>query len=300
MSILIKTLICGGEVSLAVLDTTALVQEAIARHKLSPVCAAALGRTLTAAAYLCSWLKGADDGLSVTVAGDGPGGKICVSGDSALQMRGFIEHTDVELPLRADGKLAVGACVGRHGTLTVIREEAGALPFVGTSELVSGEIGEDFSAYFYTSEQRPTAIAVGVKVTAEGECLGAGGVFLQPLPGASEESVSFAEAAIARYGDISSQIAARGAEHIVGEDFSAAAMERRRIFYRCHCSREKIAGILLSMGRDELSRILEEEGKVSVHCHYCNTDHDFYAEDIARLFGETEKEHGKTEHHPKT
>lgn len=283
-----KTLIFGGEVSLAVLDTTSLVNEAIRIHHLSPVAAAALGRTLTASAYLCGWLKGEDDCLSVTIKGGGAGGQIGVSGDSSLGMRGFIEHPDVSLPPRADGKLDVGACVGKSGTLTVIREEKGALPFVGTCELVSGEIAEDFSAYFMISEQRPTAFALGVKISPEGECIGAGGVILQPLPGASEESISKAEEAIAKYSAVSTIIAQKGAEGILRGDFGAKDWTEREISYRCHCSREKIAGILHSMGKEELDRIVQEDGKVSVHCHYCNTDYDFYEKDIAELFRDGE------------
>lgn len=284
ISRIFKTLIFGGEVSLAVLDTTSLVNEAIRIHHLSPTAAAALGRTLTASAYLCSWLKDEDDALSVTIKGDGAGGQIGVSGDSSLGMRGFIEHPDVSLPPRADGKLDVGACVGKHGTLTVIREEKGALPFVGTTELVSGEIAEDFSAYFLISEQRPTAFALGVKISPEGKCIGAGGVILQPLPGAGEESISKTEEAIAKYSAVSTLIAEKGAEGILRGDFGAENWTEREISYRCHCSREKIADILRSMGREELERIVSEDGKVSVHCHYCNTDYDFYQKDIAELF----------------
>ncbi len=279
-----KTLIFGGEVSLAVLDTTALVNEAIRIHRLTPVAAAALGRTLTASAYLCSWLKGEDDSLSVTIKGGGAGGQIGVSGDASLGMRGFIEHPDISLPPRADGKLDVGACVGRDGTLTVIREEKGAMPFVGTCELVSGEIAEDFSSYFFVSEQRPTAFALGVKISPEGKCVGAGGVILQPLPGASEGSVSKAEEEIAKYSAVSALIAEKGAEGILRGDFGAEDWTEREIVYRCHCSREKIADILRSMGRDELETIVREDGKVSVHCHYCNTDYDFYEKDVAELF----------------
>ena len=151
---ILRGLICGGEVSLAVADTTNLVNEAIRIHGLSPVAAAALGRTLTAATYLCSSLKEDRGALSVTIKGGGPGGNIYVSGDKALHMRGYIEEPRVDLPPNAAGKLDVGGCVGRSGYLSVVRDDEGQ-PFVGTTELVSGEIGEDFAAYFAYSEQRP-------------------------------------------------------------------------------------------------------------------------------------------------
>ena len=164
-SLIYNTLIWDGAVSLAVLDTTALVREAAARHALTPVASAALGRTMSAAAYLCSWLKTEESSLSVTIDGGGVGGKISVAGDGNLNMRGFVSEPCADLPLRADGKLDVGSFVGKCGTLTVIRDEGEGIPFVGTSALVSGEVAEDFSAYFLMSEQRPTAIALGVKVS---------------------------------------------------------------------------------------------------------------------------------------
>ncbi len=288
ISLIKKSLIYGDEVSLAVLDTTALVQEAITRHNLSPVAAAALGRTLTVTAYLCSWLKEEEAGVSVTVNGDGVGGKICVSGNGKYHLRGFIEHPQVELPPRNDGKLDVGGCVGKHGTVTVIREEGNGLPFVGTSELISGEIAEDFSSYFLTSEQRPTAIAVGVKIAPDGSCMGAGGVILQPLPFASEESISRAEEVMKNFSKISTLIKDLGVDGVMQEYFGVESDSFRQIFYQCHCSQARIESVLHSMGKEELLQVIKEEGKVSVHCHYCNTDYDFTDADVARLFEQTE------------
>lgn len=278
-----KSLISGGEISLAVLDTTALVNEAIRRHGLSPVAAAALGRTMTATAYLCSWLKEGSSSLSVSIDGKGAGGKIGVSGDGNLHMRGFIGRPDVDLPPRADGKLDVGTCVGRDGTLTVIRDDGTGVPFVGTCPLVSGEIAEDFSAYFFTSEQLPTAVALGVKIGTDGTCLAAGGVCLQPLPGAGEESLDEAERLIGGFSDLSSQIEAEGAEAIFRR-LGGTGCDRREILFRCHCSREKTQRLILSLGREEAESILRDEGSIRVHCHYCNTEYVFGEHEIAELF----------------
>ena len=162
--VILRGLIWNGEVSLAVADTTRLVGRAIEIHGLSPLSAAALGRTLTVAAYMCSSLKEERGALSVSVKGDGIGGPIYVSGDKKLRMRGYIDNPQAFLPPNARGKLDVGGCVGRNGTLSVVREDGEGIPFVGTTPLVSGEIGEDFAAYFAYSEQLPTAIAVGVKI----------------------------------------------------------------------------------------------------------------------------------------
>ncbi len=275
--------IAWGDISLAVLDTTALVNEAIARHRLSPVAAAALGRTFTAAAYLCSWLKSEESTLSVSISGGGPGGKISVSGDGLLHMRGFIEHPDITLPPRADGKLDVGGCVGKDGTLTVIRDDGEKFPFVGTSPLVSGEIAEDFSSYFFYSEQRPTAIALGVLIGKEGTCLGAGGVFLQPFPGAQEEHILRAEEEIGQYASVSRIIREEGIESIL-DHFEAQTESERPILFCCSCSREKAARAVLSLGREAAERIIKEDGEIVVHCHECNTDHRFQEEDIRKLF----------------
>lgn len=284
-----RSLIWNEEVSLAVLDTTALVNEAISRHDLSPVAAAALGRTMTAAAYLCGWLKSGESALSVTVNGGGAGGKICVSGDGALNLRGFVQNPRASLPPRDDGKLDVGGFVGRNGTLTVVRDDGEGLPFTGTSELVSGEIAEDFSAYFHVSEQRPTAIALGVKIGKDGGCLGAGGVFLQPLPGADEEKISMIEREIAKYGALSSVIEQGGAQSIL-RAFSVQRCDRREFYYRCRCSRERAEGLVLAMGRREAESLLAERGEISVHCDYCNTDYVIGKKRVAELFHGGERE----------
>lgn len=284
MSKILKTLVWGDEVSLCVLDTTALVNEAIRRHKLSAVTAAALGRSMTAGAYLCSWLKGKESVLSVSVDGGGAGGKIGVVGDGSLNMRGYIEHPDTELPLRADGKLDVGACVGRDGTIAVTRDDGDGLPFTGTCELVSGEIAEDFSAYFLTSEQRPTAVALGVQIQ-KGTCIGAGGVFLQLLPNASEGAFERVEREIGRFSNIFALICEQGAEEIM-RSFGADRWTEREIAFRCHCTRERAASAVLSLGKTDAEAVLKEEGAISVHCHYCNTDYRFLRDDITKLFGE--------------
>ena len=286
VSKLYTALVFEESVSLAVLDTTAVVNEAIVRHALSPVAAAALGRTLTAAAYMGGWLKSAKSSLSVSIDGGGVGGRISALADGALNVRGYAERPARMLPPRADGKLDVGGFVGHSGTLTVIRDDGAGIPFVGTSPLVSGEIAEDFSAYFLTSEQLPTAVALGVKIAPNGRCAGAGGVFLQPLPGAGEAAVSRAEQAIAAYRDLSTVIEREGAEAIL-QKYDLKDTSEREVHFRCHCSRERAAAALLTLGRSEAEKLLREEGTISVHCAYCNTDHRFNAQDVARLFGET-------------
>lgn len=273
--VILRGLIYNEEVSLAVADTTALVNEAIRIHGLSPLSAAALGRTLTVAAYMCSSLKTEGSALSVTIKGDGVGGPIYVSGDRLLHMRGYIDNPQAALPPNALGKLDVCGCVGRNGYLSVVRDDGENRPFVGTTPLVSGEIGEDFAAYFAYSEQLPTAIAVGVKISREGSCLGAGGVFLQPLPGASEESIQKAEEAIGQFGAVSSLLQEMSAEALAEKYFGNVTFYKLKPEYKCNCSRNYIEGILAAMGEEELRAVVAEQGKISVHCHYCNTDYEF-------------------------
>lgn len=287
VSKLYRALVFNGRVSLAVLDSTAIVNEAIKRHHLTPVAAAALGRTMSAAVYLAGWLKEETSSLSLSVDGGGAGGKIGVAADGALRVRGYIEHPEAELPLRADGKLDVGRCVGSNGTLTVVRDDGEGIPFVGTSALVSGEIAEDISAYFLTSEQRPTAVALGVRIGTDGTCVGAGGLFLQPMPYAGDAVIGFAEEKIAIYTDLSHVIETRGAQGILS-DFGARDISVRETRFACHCSRDRASAAVLAMGREEAYALLVERGEIAVHCHYCNTDYIFGEEDLERLFGENE------------
>ena len=280
---ILRGLICGGEVSLAVADTTQLVNEAIRIHGLSALSAAALGRTLTVAAYMCSGLKTEGSALSVTIKGDGAGGSVYVSGDKLLHMRGYIENSVCDLPPNALGKLDVGGCVGKNGYLSVVRDDGENVPFVGTTPLVSGEIGEDFAAYFAYSEQLPTAIAVGVKISKTGECLGAGGVFMQPMPGASEESLRFVEDTIGKFSAISSLMEEFSAEEVTEKYFGNVNYYTLKPEYKCNCSRNYIEGILTAMGEEELRSVIAEQGKISVHCHYCNTDYEFSPEDTEKL-----------------
>lgn len=286
MNRLIKTLIYDNQLTLCVADTTELVNDAIAVHKLSPLSAAALGRTLTAAAFMSSGLKNAEDKLSITIAGDGVGGTIRVSGNANLDMRGSIDNPRAELPLRADGKLDVGGCVGKNGRLTVVKSMGLKEPYSGSCRLVSGEIAEDFTAYYTYSEQQPSAIALGVKIAEDYTCAGAGGVFIQALPDASDEAISRAEEAMGHFANISALIKEKSIEEIISGYFGKTApLEEYTPRYRCLCNREYIEKILIAMGENELKEILEEQGKISVNCEYCEKDYVFTRADISALLG---------------
>lgn len=279
ISKLYKALICGGEISLAALDTTALIRETAARHKLTFVAAAALGRVMTATAYLCSWLKSPSSTLSVTIDGGGAGGRICVSGDGNLYLRGFLSNPEVLLPPRADGSFDVAACVGGRGVLTVTRDDGDGIPFTDACALVSGNIEDDFSAYFLNSEQRPTTIALNVATSTDGS-LRSGGIFLQPLPFADENNILRAQETLQK-ALVASDSFRGEIEKNVLQTFGVETFEERNILFRCRCSAEKALRTVASLGREEAEKLLaENNGQIVVHCHDCNTDYTFGKEDL--------------------
>ena len=284
MNKLLKTIVFDGQITLSVLDTTDMVNEAIRIHNLSPVCAAALGRTLTVCTFMSSNLKNVSDKLSVTIKGDGAGGKITVCGNGDLAMRGYIDNPQVELPLRADGKLDVGSCVGKKGRLTVVRSMGLKEPYSGSSELVSGEIAEDFTAYYAFSEQQPTAMALGVKIGKDGKCVGAGGVIVQALPGAGDEALFLAEEITKDCANVSTLIEEHGAEWIVKELFFTDKFNEYHPEYKCLCERKYIEKVLVSLGKKELDDIIEKEGKISVDCQFCDKVYEFTASDVEKFF----------------
>lgn len=279
-----KTLIFDGQISLSVLDTTDVVNEAIRLHKLTPVCAAALGRTLTVTAFMASQLKGEDERLSVTINGNGAGGKIIAAADSKLNVRGALDNPTVDLPLKANGKLDVGGVVGNSGYITVVKNLGLKEPYVGRSELISGEIGEDFAAYYAYSEQQPTAIAVGVLIKNE-KCIGAGGVIIQPLPDCTEENLVKAENLVNKFSDISKQISETGVEGIIEKYFKDYDFNAFDVRYKCNCSDEYVRKVLITLGEKELYDAIEKDGKIEVCCQFCDKKYVYYKKDVDEFLG---------------
>lgn len=274
MNKLIKTLVYDRQVSLTVLDTTDLVNDAIRIHDLKNSAAVTMGDMLTCAAYMAGCLKSERGAVSVTVKADGEVGTVSVSGDHDLHIRGYID----------------GECGGKlkGGYMTVVKDDGFYRPFVGTCELVCDDVSEDFMHYFDKSEQIPTAVAVGTELDGDGKCVAAGGVIMQLLPGTTDENMDRAENVMQNFVRVCDALKTYGADGILHEFFKEEA-ENGSVYtyfpeYKCNCTREKIAGILHSVGREELQNIVKEQGKVSVHCHYCNTDYEFFKEDIDKLF----------------
>ncbi|MBQ3116257.1 MAG: Hsp33 family molecular chaperone HslO [Clostridia bacterium] len=284
MNKLLKSLIFNDQISLSVLDTTDMVNDAIKIHNLTPLTAAALGRTLTVCTFMASNLKNQGDKLSVTVAGDGVGGKITVCGNGNLDMRGFIDNPYADLPLRADGKLDVGGCVGKNGRLTVVRSMGLKEPYSGSAKLVTGEIAEDFTAYYALSEQQPTAIALGVKIGTDGKCVGAGGVIMQAMPGADDNAICMAEDVMSQLNNVSTLIETIGAEGIIDKHIGEVKSNYYYPKYNCLCERGYIEKVLLSLGKAELDEIIKKQGNITVDCQFCDKKYVFTKEDVDGFF----------------
>lgn len=284
-----RALIYDEQVSLSVLETTDIVNQAIIYHALSPVCAAALGRSLTATAFMACGLKDKKEKLSVTINGGGLGGHIVTAADGELHIRGSIDVPDVEIPLKPNGKLDVSAVTGKNGYITVIKDLGLKEPYVGRSMLVSGEIAEDFTAYYVYSEQQPTAMALGVLIGTDGKCIGAGGLVLQLMPGCNDENINKTESLMSKFTDISRQIYEIGGKGICDKYFSNVKFTEYNPIYKCNCSREYIDKVLLTVGERELIAEAESNGQVEVSCQFCNRKYIYYLSDIKELFKKTDE-----------
>ncbi len=279
-----KTLIYDGQISLSIIEATDICNKAIQFHKTTPLATATLGRTMIASLFMASTLKNESDRLSVTVAGDGVGGKVIVSCDSNLKVRGYIENPNATLPLKPNGKLDVSGCVGK-GRITIVRNMGMKEPYTGSSEIISGELAQDFAYYYALSEQQPTAMALGVKVQND-LCIGAGGVVVQTMPFCSEKAIIDAENLIANFQDISEKIRTMGAKGIINEYFSEYFFNEYDAKYECICSDDYISSMLFAIGKDELFNIIDEVGKVEIKCEYCDKVYVYNKQDIIKLFGE--------------
>lgn len=272
---------------LFVASSTNLVEEARRIHGTSPTATAALGRALTAAAMLGMTMKGDRDILTFRLKGDGPIGNIVTVANSKGQVKGYVDNPLADLPSRPDGKLDVGGIVGKNGQLAIIRDLGLKEPYIGYSNLVSGEIAEDLVHYFYLSEQQPSAINLGVLVDKDISVKAAGGYMLQLLPNVDDKDIDRIEEIINKAKPISTLIdEGLSSEEIMEElfgEFEMEVLEKSYIEYRCDCERDKIEEVLVSLGEGEIRDIIEEDGQAEVVCHFCNTKYKFSKEDLLKL-----------------
>lgn len=267
-----------------------LVQRAREIHHTLPVATAALGRTLLGASMMGQQLKEEEGSLTLRVSGGGPLGNLLAVSDSQGNVRGYVQNGQVDLPLKGPAKLDVGRAVGTPGSLTVIKDLHLKEPYVGTVPLVSGEIAEDITAYFAESEQIPTACALGVLVDRDLSVAAAGGYLIQLLPGATDGDIDRIEQGIARVGQVTAQLN-QGVtpEELLGMvlgDFDLELLEKAPVEYRCYCSRDRMRGALISMGKEELRSLIDEQGRAEMTCQFCDAVHVFEKEELEELLNE--------------
>ena len=287
MSTLVRYISEDGGIVCTALDSTDIVAKAEYFHRTSAVVTAAIGRLATAAAIMGSQLKGDDDSITVRLAGDGPMGTIIAVSDSKGNPRVCVQNPVVELPLNQYGKLDVKGAVGTTGYLQVIKDMGMKEPYIGQIPIVSGEIAEDITSYFATSEQLPTVCALGVLVKPDLTVKAAGGYLIQLLPGATDEEIDHIEKNMKDMPPISSLFAEGATPHQVCErvlsGFNPCLLDETQVRYLCNCSRDRIERALISLGKDELYKMAEEQPKTQVSCHFCNKIYNFNSTEIRSL-----------------
>lgn len=284
---IVRAISTDGMVQAAAICSCDLTERARQIHKTLPVATAALGRTLAAASMMGNALKSDGASLTLQFKGGGPLGTVLAVSDNEGNVRGYVTNPHVDIPLRKDGKLDVGTAVGHEGTLTVIKDLHMKEPYVGTIDLLGGEIAEDVAGYFVESEQIPTACALGVLVDRDQSVKAAGGYLIQLMPGAAEDTIAKVEGGIMAAGAVSAILEKNDDPEAmlrtVMSDFDLKILETCPVEYRCYCSRERVERALISLGRTELEQMLSEQGGCQLTCQFCDAVYEFTAEDIQRL-----------------
>ena len=295
MDKIIRATAADGFVKMAVITAKDTVERARQIHALSPTACAALGRTLCGASLLGQAMKEEKATLTIRINGGGPIGSVVAVSDCEGNVRGYVENPAVELPLRPDGKLNVGGAVGKDGMLTVSRDIGLREPYIGSVELVSGEIAEDLTAYLLESEQVPSACALGVLVDTDHTIRAAGGFLVQLMPGAEEELIGKLEDNIFMMDQLTTILDEDGAEALFGQvlkGFEWHSVGEYPVEYRCYCSRERVEQALTVIDSKELREIIAAGKPISVSCQFCDREYRFTPEDLSALVhaaGEAEK-----------
>ena len=284
---LIRAISQDGLIKVSAVSTRDLTERARQIHKTLPVATAALGRLLAGASMMGNALKEEAASLTLQIKGGGPLGTLLAVSDHEGNVRGTVENPAVDIPLREDGKLDVGTAVGNQGTLTVIRDLRMKEPYVGSVGLLWGEVAEDIALYFVESEQIPTACGVGVLVDRDQSVLSAGGYLVQLLPGAGEETAERLEASLRAAGPVTELLKADpDPEALLRAALPGLALEvleKRPIAYRCDCSRERMERALISLGREELRAMIDEQGSAELTCRFCDNVQRFSREELEAL-----------------
>ena len=284
---IVRAISTDGLVQAAAICSRDLTERARQIHKTLPVATAALGRALAAASMMGNALKSDGASLTLQFKGGGPLGTVLAVSDNEGCVRGYVTNPHTDLPLRPDGKLDVGGAVGHDGTLTVIKDLHMKEPYVGTIDLLGGEIAEDVAGYFVESEQIPTACALGVLVDRDQSVKSAGGYLIQLMPGAGEDTIAKVEGGVMAAGPVSAILEQNddpGALlRTVMSDFDLKILETCPVSYKCYCSRQRVERALISLGKSELEQMLAEQGGCQLTCQFCDAVYDFSADDLRTL-----------------
>lgn len=270
--------------------TTDMVEKARKIHKTTPVATAALGRTMTGASIMGYMLKGSNNTLTLQIRGVNQIKSIVAVANSKGYVKGYISNPHIDISLNDKGKLDVGGAIGKNGKLIVVKDLGLKEPYVGQSNLITGEIAEDIAAYYMYSEQQPSVVSLGVLLNVDGSVKASGGLIIQPLPDIDEDVLTKIEEAVKDIRPISSMVD----EGMTGEDilkdvlknFDVEIIEKMETDFECDCSKEKIEKALISIGEKELRSIIEEEGKAEIQCHFCNEKYLFNKNELTKLLND--------------
>ena len=284
---IVRAISTDGMVQAAAICSRDLTERARQIHKTLPVATAALGRALAAASMMGNARTSAGASLTLQFKGGGPLGTVLAVSDNEGCVRGYVTNPHTDLPLRPDGKLDVGGAVGHEGTLTVIKDLHMKEPYVGTIDLLGGEIAEDVAGYFVESEQIPTACALGVLVDRDQSVKSAGGYLIQLMPGAGEDTIAKVEGGVMAAGPVYAILEQNDDPEAllrtVMSDFDLKILETCPVSYKCYCSRQRVERALISLGKSELEQMLAEQGGCQLTCQFCDAVYDFSADDLRAL-----------------
>lgn len=286
MDEIVRAVTKDGFVKISAVTARGVVERAREIHGLSPTASAALGRTLCGASMLGELMKEDDASLTIRVNGGGPVGSIIAVSDNGGNVRGYVTEPKADLPLRGDGKLNVGGLVGTNGMLTLSRDIGLKEPYVGSTELVTGEIAEDLAQYMVESEQIPSAVGLGVLVDTDRTIKAAGGFIVQLMPGAPEELITKLEENIFVMDQLTTALAEDGVDEAVRQVLKGLDYEtvmRVPVEYRCNCSRERVEQALESCGREELLDMAETGEETEVSCQFCDKIYRFSPSELREL-----------------
>lgn len=264
---------------LFMVKSTETVEEARKRHNTTPTASAALGRTLTAGLMMGYMMKNENDKLTININGGGPIGTILTVSDNSGHVKGYVDNPNVDLPLKANGKLDVGRAVGINGKVTVMMDLGLREPYVGSTDIVTGEIGEDIAMYYWQSEQQNSAVALGVLVDIDYSIRSAGGFIVQTLPFIEEKDLAKLENVLGSLKSVSDYFDNEDDVEEIAKnlfsDFDIEITDKIPVEFSCDCSEERMEQALMTIGRDDLKQLIEEDEKIETVCHFCNEKYMF-------------------------